>query len=145
MRTTQLIALAAVLGATTVACNGKDSGTGTPATTGGTGGGEVGPIAGSAGVFIVEAGCDIVWDMSGDQCAGCDLGWDISLGLTDAGSCSFGDNTSGKFEVSAGAAYFEGDYWGAAAAGGGAVSWATVGYVYGAGGYTYFYSGSAAY
>lgn len=106
---------------------------------------EVGSITGSAGVYIVEAGCDLVWDISGDQCSGCDLGWDIAMDLTSLGSCSFGNNTSGTLEIYGGAAYFSGDYWGVASAGGRSVTWATVGYVYGVGGYTYYYSGAGSY
>jgi len=149
MRTIQLAALAAVLGVTTVACKGKDSGTGTATTTGegeGEGEGEgVGAISGTAGVLIAELGCSVIWDMSGDATNGADLLWDVDLAKNDgATTCSFGDNTSGSLEVAGGAAYFNGDYWGAAASGGGAVSWGTVGYVYGAA-YSYVYSGSGTY
>jgi|GEM_PF-1304824 len=127
----------------TVSGGGADGGDGTDG--GGTGSGDVGDLHGVAGVWIVETECDVVWTMSGEQCPGCDLGWDTDLELSDAGSCPFGTDTSGTFEVVAGAAYFRGDYWGAAAYGGGSVAWASAGYIYGAGGYTYYYAGSAAY
>lgn len=107
----------------------------------------VGNLSGTAGVSIAELGCDVVWDISGPQCDGCDLGWDASLSVLPEPetTCGFGDDTSGVFEVVAGAAYFQGDYWGAATAAGGTVEWNTVGYVYGAGGYSYSYSGAASY
>jgi hypothetical protein len=105
----------------------------------------VGDISGKAGVLIVEANCDVAWDMTGTQCDGCELGWDATLTLNDEGSCEFGEDTTGVFEVLAGAAYWKGSYWGAATSGGNSVNWATAGYVYGAGGYTYVYSGSASY
>jgi hypothetical protein len=118
----------------------------TTGTTGGTtGGSTVGAFAGNGGVLIVEAGCDVIWDMSGSATNGMDLSWAMDLTLTDAGSCDFGDNNSGTFTVEGGGAYWDGDYWGAATSGGGNVAWATAGYVYGAGGYTYVYNGSGSY
>ena len=148
MRTIQLAALATVLGVTTVGCGKDDSGTGIATTGEGEGEGEgegVGDITATGGVLIVEAGCEVIWDISGSQCSGCDLGWDASLALSDSTSCDFGDNTSGTLEVSGGALYFGGDYWAAATTGGNAISWATAGYVYGAGGGTYVYAGSGTY
>lgn len=105
----------------------------------------IGPISGTAGVFILEAECDVVWDLSGSQCAGCDLAWDVSLELNELGSCAFGDSTAGVFEVREAGVYFSDQYWGAAQAGGGTVTWASNGYVYGEGGGNYLYSGSATY
>lgn len=105
----------------------------------------VGDFSGIGGVMIVEAGCELVWDLAGRQCSGCDLGWDVSLEVSPSSSCDFGTDTSGVLEIGGGAAYFNGDYWGAATARDGAVSWATAGYIYGAGGYTYAYAGSGLY
>ena len=105
---------------------------------------DVGPISGIAAVYIQEAGCDVLWDLSGPQCSGCDLGWDADLDYT-GGSCGGGGDTSGTLLVEGRAVYWNSDYWGYAAVGGGSISWATVGYVYGAGGYTYTYYGSATY
>ena len=107
--------------------------------------GDVGDFSGVAAVLIMEAGCDIVWDLSGSASNGLDLRWDMDLDLSGSSSCDFGSDTAGTFEVRAGAAYFNSDYWGAAAYSDGSVAWATAGYVYGAGGYTYVYSGSGTY
>lgn len=100
---------------------------------------------GRGGVLVVDAGCEVVWEISGYTCAGCDLGWEVDLSHSSASSCDFGSDTSGVFEVVGGAAYFNGDYWAAASAGGGALSWSTAGYVYGSGGGTYYYAGSGTY
>jgi len=103
-------------------------------------------IHGTAGVYIVDLDCTIIWEMSGPHsCSTCDLMWDVSLTATDTSTCSFATDTAGTFQVTSGAAYFNGDYWAAAAAAGNAVAWETIGYVYGAAGYAYVYAGSAAY
>jgi hypothetical protein len=118
----------------------------TTGTTGGTtGSSTVGAFSGTGGVLIVEAGCDIVWDFSGPATNGMDLMWDVDGVLSSAGSCDFGEDASRTLAVTGGAVYFGDDYWGAATNGGGSLSWATAGYVYGAGGYTYVYSGNGSY
>lgn len=124
---------------------GGEGGDPGPSDEGGGTGGSVGDIDGMAGVYIVELGCQVVWNLVGPPCAGCDLGWDVDLLWSETSTCPFGDDTSGTFEVTAGAAYWSGGYWGRATTGGGAVSWATAGYIYGGGGYTYQYAGSANY
>ena len=101
----------------------------------------IGDIRGTAGVYIAEAGCSIIWDHAGYSSNGYDLSWEVSATVSTASSCSFGSDTYNSLQVSAGSVYFGADYWGAASYGGGSLSWATAGYVYGAGGYTYYYSG----
>ena len=147
MRTIQLSALALVLGMTTVACNGKsDSGTGiTTGTTGGTttpDGGTGDITAGTYGLYI-ESTCGIIWDMTGAATG--DLAWSVNLTVNAATDCSGAADTSGSFEVASGSAYFDNGYVGAATYGGGALAWATNGYVTGGGGGSYYYAGSASY
>ena len=102
-------------------------------------------VVGSGGVYVYELGCDVVWDVRGDQCPGCDLAWDVDLEVSDRGSCSFGNDYSGELEVTRGAVYIDGDYWGAAAYADGQLAWETSGFVYGGGGYTYGYFGALQY
>ncbi len=112
----------------------------------GTGGSvSVGDLRGVAGVAIQEAGCSILWDVYGPQCAGCDYGWDVSLSDSGAGSCDFGDDTSGTLSYHYGAVYFQGTYWGSASLGGGRLDWSSYAYMDGPGGYSYYYVGSASY
>ena len=147
MRTIQLSALALVLGVTTVACNGKsDSGTGITTTGEGEGEGEgegTGDItSGSYGLYI-ESTCGIIWDMAGSATG--DLAWSVNLTVNAATDCSGAADTSGSFEVASGSAYFDNGYVGTATYGGGALAWATSGYVTGGGGGSYYYAGSAMY
>ncbi len=147
MRTIQLSALALVLGVTTVACNGKsDSGTGITTTGEGEGEGEgegTGDItSGSYGLYI-ESTCGIIWDMTGAATG--DLAWSVNLTVNAATDCSGAADTSGSFEVASGSAYFDNGYVGTATYGGGALAWATSGYVTGGGGGSYYYAGSAMY
>ena len=147
MRTIQLSALALVLGVTTVACKSKsDSGTGITTTGEGEGEGEgegTGDItAGTYGLYI-EGTCGIIWDMTGSATG--DLAWNVSLAVNAATDCSGVEDTSGSFEVASGSAYFDNGYVGTATYGGGALAWATSGYVTGGGGGSYYYAGSAAY
>jgi len=109
----------------------------------GSSGAGVHEIDGYAGVAIVELGCDLIWEMSGEQCSGCDLAWDVELENRYDGSCSFGADVDGRLETNSGAVYFNGDYWGASRYGDGHLEWQTAGYVYGTGGYTYAYFGEA--
>jgi hypothetical protein len=148
MRTIQLSALALVLGVTTMACNGKsDSGTGIT-TTGGDDGSTGGDDAtgditsGTYGLYI-ESTCGIIWDMTGSATG--DLAWSVSLAVNAATDCSGAADTTGSFEVASGSAYFDNGYVGTATYGGGAVAWATSGYVTGGGGGSYYYAGSAMY
>ena len=116
---------------------------------GSTGGGpdtdDIGDMTGMAMVIIQELDCDIIWDMSGTHCAGCGLEWDTLFSLSSSGSCEFGTDTSATFEVISNAAYMNDDYWGQAIYGSGSIYFYTVGYVAGAGGYSYYYAGFADY
>jgi|GEM_PF-4138238 len=142
----RLAQLAAVLWIAGCYSDAKDTSE-TPITTGGTTtpGVVVGPITGTAGVYVQETDCDVIWDMSGSQCDGCGLGWSVVLAPSADSTCDFGQRASGWFELKDGAAYFKEDYWGAAVYGEGSATWETVGYIYGAYDYSYAYSGSATY
>ena len=149
MRTIQLSALALVIGMATVACNGKsDSGTGITTTGAGTTGGTTGPggtgdiTAGSYGLYI-ESTCGIIWDMAGAATG--DLAWSVNLTVNAATDCSGAADTSGSFEVASGSAYFNNGYVGTATYAGGALAWATNGYITGGGGGSYYYAGQATY
>ena len=112
----------------------------------GTGGSvSVGDLRGFAGVAIQEMGCTILWDVDGSQCPGCDYGWDVGLSDSGAGSCDFGDDTSGELIYQYGAVYFQSLYWGRATLGGGRLDWSSYAYIYGPGGYSYYYVGSTYY
>jgi len=105
---------------------------------------EVGPFSGTAVIEIIAADCDITWDVAGPQCAGCDLGWDVDL-IPTGGSCGADPNAEGRLEYFGGAVYFDDSYWGYGVTGGGTLRWYSLGYVYGAGGYDYYYRGSGSY
>jgi hypothetical protein len=141
------MAMAAMTPMVLGACYGspyKDSGTGLFGTTGTTGttGGPAGDISGTYGLYI-ESTCGIIWDMSGPSTG--DLSWDVAMTVNAATDCAGAADTAGSFEVSGGSAYFENSYVGTATYGGGAVAWATSGYVTGGGGGSYYYAGSATY
>lgn len=105
---------------------------------------EVGPFSGTGEIDIIAADCNIIWDISGPQCAGCDLGWDVAL-TPSGGTCSADPNAEGRLQYADGSVYFDDFYWGYGVTGGGTLRWYSLGYVYGAGGYDYYYSGSGSY
>ena len=109
-------------------------------------------VWGEAEAYLVEADCRVVWSMEGTACQGCNLAWDVELTALSEGVCPFERGTRGRFEVKNDAAYFDGDYWGAAEVdpywgwstpGFDYVAWETEGYVYGDSGHAYHYSGRA--
>ena len=102
-------------------------------------------INGLAAVYIQEFSCAIAWDISGAPVSGYDLMWEVDGTVSASTDCLFGEDISNTLEVTAGAVYFGVDYWGAASYGGGTLDWTTAGYVYGAGGYTYYYYGYGLY
>ena len=103
----------------------------------------VGPISGMAGVAIEDL-CTVLWDFTGTPSGGAmDLVWSADLRINPSATC--GEDTSGTLEVENYAMYFNNDYWGPASYSGGSVSWSTLAYVTGAGGYQYYYYGYGSY
>ncbi len=102
-----------------------------------------GTIDGLFGLFV-EDDCSIYWELTGNQVASADLAWDVALINPDS-DCGGVDDMAGTLEVEFGSAYFSGNYIGAATHGGGALSWASYGYLIGAVGLGYYYIGTASY
>ena len=104
------------------------------------------PAEGEAFQFVVELDCDYRWDLAGEivSCDDCELAFELTLERSTSGSCTGGENGSGTLVVRNVGVYFEGRYWGTVfAAGGGYLTWNTLGYVYGD--RTYYYLGHLSY
>ncbi len=129
----------------------SDGGGGSGGDSGGDSGGSGGSGGGDAyidGFFTIDIVglCDIVWDMSGPEasCSGCDLAFDVDL-TNNVGSCTGVGNTEGALVFGNGAAYFDGNYIGEGAFGGGIAAFYSYGYIYGEYGYQYIYYGGGYY
>ena len=109
------------------------------------------PVAGEAFQFVAELDCDFRWALEGEivACEDCEMAFDLTLERSAAGSCAGGEDRSGRMVVRNARVYFEADpegsdYWGYVfAAGGGYLSWNTLGYIYGD--QTYYYLGRLTY
>jgi hypothetical protein len=101
---------------------------------------------GTAGFFMEENACAVLWDLQGEgsDCDDCALAFEIDLSLVED-SCGGATDIAGSLEFRAGATYFERFYWGSYDFSGGMITWATAGYVAGPGGDNYYYVGIISY